>query len=85
MTQILRYSSTSEVTVKADWTKSHTGIYTVCTEVVQRALSSPAFMLGPVRLDLDYKRYPHIFCNCQFHFVFGITDKLPGLPSIQPT
>lgn len=86
MTQIPRCPCISEVMIKAvDWTKSHIGIYFVYIEVVQRALPLPAFMLGPARLDLDYKRYPHTLCNCQYESVFGTTDKLTGLPSIQPT
>lgn len=86
MTQIPRCPCISDETIKAvDWTKSHTGIYIACLEVVQRARPLPAFMLGPARLDPDYMRYPHTLCNCQFEFLFETTDKLTGLPSIQPT
>lgn len=74
------------MTIKAvEWTKSHIGIYTSCIKVVQRALSLPAFMLGPATLDLGYKRYPHTLCNCQFEYVFETMDKLMGLLSMQPT
>lgn len=86
MTQICRCLHISEVTVKAvDWTKSHMSIYTACIKVLQRALLLLAFLLSPATLNLDYKRYSHILCNCQFESVFETTEKPSGLLSIQPT
>lgn len=80
MTQIHRCPPISEVTVEAvDWTKSHISIYTACITVLQRALLLLAFLLSLATLNLDYKRYSHTLCNCQFESVFETTDEPSGL------
>lgn len=64
---------------------AHEHFYTACIKVLQRALLLLAFLLSPATLNLDYKRYSHILCSCQFESVFETTEKPSGLLSIQPT